>query len=94
MKAVPDQLAPWLGARLHTLGTDGFGRSDNREYLRRFFEISAEAIAQAALSALSRQGAVDAYRAQAAIAELGFSADKRDPSRVVSRREPTRIETN
>ena len=49
MKAVPDQLSPWLGARLHTLGTDGFGRSENREHLRKFFEISAEAIAQATL---------------------------------------------
>jgi len=81
MKSVPDQLSPWLGARLHTLGTDGFGRSDNREYLRRFFEISAEAIAQATLSALAREGAVDAHRAAAAIAELGFDAEKRDPSR-------------
>jgi len=41
MKAVPDQLAPWIGERLHTLGTDGFGRSENREHLRKFFEISA-----------------------------------------------------
>ena len=41
IKAQPDQLAPWLGSRLHSLGTDGFGRSDNREYLRNFFEISA-----------------------------------------------------
>ena len=52
MKAVPDQLAPWLGARLNSLGTDGFGRSENREHLRHFFEISAEAIVQATLSAL------------------------------------------
>ncbi len=81
MKSVPDQLSPWLGARLHTLGTDGFGRSDNREYLRRFFEISAEAIAQATLSALAREGVIDAQRANAAIAELGFDAEKRDPAK-------------
>ncbi|HEY3840509.1 MAG TPA: pyruvate dehydrogenase (acetyl-transferring), homodimeric type [Bryobacteraceae bacterium] len=81
MKSVPDQLSPWLGGRLHTLGTDGFGRSDNREYLRKFFEISAEAIAQATLSALARQGSIDTWRAEAAIAELGFDAEKRDPSR-------------
>lgn len=37
MKVVPDQLGPWLGSRLLLLGTDGFGRSDNREYLRRHF---------------------------------------------------------
>jgi pyruvate dehydrogenase E1 component len=81
MKSVPDQLSPWLGARLHTLGTDGFGRSDNREYLRRFFEISAEAIVQATLAALAREGSIEGQRAAAAIAELGFSADKRDPAR-------------
>jgi pyruvate dehydrogenase E1 component len=81
MKAIPDQLSPWLRERLHTLGTDGFGRSENREYLRRFFEISAEAIAQATLAALSRNGAIDPQRAAAAAAELGFDPDKRDPSR-------------
>ncbi|HUA87762.1 MAG TPA: pyruvate dehydrogenase (acetyl-transferring), homodimeric type [Bryobacteraceae bacterium] len=82
IKAVPDQLAPWLNGRLTSLGTDGFGRSENREHLRRFFEISAEAIAQGALSALARTGAIDARRAEAAIAELGFAPEKRDPSRL------------
>ncbi|HEY0564345.1 MAG TPA: pyruvate dehydrogenase (acetyl-transferring), homodimeric type, partial [Terriglobales bacterium] len=41
MKAVPDQIAPWLPGRLVSLGTDGFGRSDNREYLRKHFEVNA-----------------------------------------------------
>ena len=81
MKAVPDQLAPWLGARLHSLGTDGFGRSDNREHLRRFFETSADAIVQAALAALAREGKFDAQRASAAVAELGFDPERKDPSR-------------
>jgi len=80
IKAVPDQLAPWLCGRLHSLGTDGFGRSENREYLRRFFEISAEAIAQTALSSLARSGAIDARRAELAIAELGFHPEQRDPA--------------
>ena len=64
-----------------TLGTDGFGRSENREHLRRFFEISAEAIAQTTLAALAREGKIDAQRAAAAIAELGFDREKPDPSR-------------
>ena len=55
MKVVPDQLSPWLTGRLVTLGTDGFGRSDNREYLRRHFEVNAESIAGAALSRLARR---------------------------------------
>jgi pyruvate dehydrogenase E1 component len=81
IKAIPDQLSPWLPNRLHSLGTDGFGRSENREFLRRHFEISAEAIAQATLSALARSGAMDVQRAEVAIAELGFNADKKDPAR-------------
>ena len=81
IKAQPDQLAPWLGSRLHSLGTDGFGRSENREYLRNFFEISAEAIVQATLAALAGTGAIGAQRAEVAIAEMGFHPEKRDPSR-------------
>src|SRR5208337_441685 len=52
MKVVADQVAPWLPGRMETLGTDGFGRSDNRQYLRRHFEVQAESIACAALSRL------------------------------------------
>jgi pyruvate dehydrogenase E1 component len=44
MRAVPDQIAPWLDGRLYSLGTDGFGLSDTREALRRWFEVDAEAI--------------------------------------------------
>jgi pyruvate dehydrogenase E1 component len=74
MKAWPDQLSPWLGKRLHTLGTDGFGRSENREHLRHFFETSAEAIAQAN-SDTAREG--KSTRAKAAIAELGLIPRRR-----------------
>jgi pyruvate dehydrogenase E1 component len=80
MKSIPDGLAPWLGGRLTSLGTDGFGRSENREHLRQFFEISAEAIVQATLAALAKNGMLDAHRAEAAIAELGFSQEKPDPA--------------
>jgi pyruvate dehydrogenase E1 component len=81
MKVVADQLAPWLPGRLETLGTDGFGRSDNREYLRRHFEINAESIAAAALSRLARDGKFDAKKARAAFAELGVNTEKTDPAR-------------
>jgi pyruvate dehydrogenase E1 component len=80
MKVVPDQLSPWLGRRLVTLGTDGFGRSDNREHLRRHFEVNAESIVAAALSRLSRDGKFDAQRAQKAFAELGVDNEKIDPA--------------
>ena len=77
MKVLPDGLSPWLGSRLVTLGTDGFGRSDNREHLRRHFEIDAESIAAAALSKLARQGVFPPEKAEAALTELGLSADAR-----------------
>jgi pyruvate dehydrogenase E1 component len=81
MKVVPDQLAPWLPGRMVTLGTDGFGRSDNREYLRRFFEVNAESIVAAALSRLARDGQYPAEKAKAAFEELGINTEAVDPMR-------------
>jgi pyruvate dehydrogenase E1 component len=81
MKAVPDQLAPWLAGRLETLGADGFGRSDNREYLRKHFEINAQNIAATALSRLARDGKFDVKKAKAAFADLGIDTEKIDPVR-------------
>jgi len=70
IKAQADQLSPWLGSRLTSLGADGFGRSENREYLRKFFEISAEAIVQATLSSLARNGDLDPQIAAQATADF------------------------
>ena len=56
MKLVPDQIARWLPGRLYPLGTDGFGRSETREALRRFFEVDAECIALAALGSSPSAG--------------------------------------
>jgi pyruvate dehydrogenase E1 component len=81
MKIVADQVAPWLPGRMETLGTDGFGRSDNREYLRRHFEINAESIAAAALSRLARDGQFPVERARAAFGELGVNTEKIDAAR-------------
>jgi pyruvate dehydrogenase E1 component len=85
MKAMPDVLAPWLVAdgksRLVTLGTDGFGRSDNREHLRRHFEVNAESIVGATLSRLARDGKMKPKKAQAALTELGLNVEAKDPAR-------------
>jgi pyruvate dehydrogenase E1 component len=56
IKAVPDQIARWVRAPFVPLGTDGFGRSDTREALRRFFEVDAESIVVATLAALAEFG--------------------------------------
>ena len=82
MKALPDGLSPWLGARLVTLGTDGFGRSDNRQHLRRFFEVDAESIVAATLSKLARDGTVPAETAQSAFSALGLSPEAPNAARV------------
>ncbi|MBZ0269284.1 pyruvate dehydrogenase (acetyl-transferring), homodimeric type [bacterium] len=58
MKAVPDQIARWVKQPYHTLGTDGFGRSDTRTATRRFFRIDAENIVLAALAQLAAMGRI------------------------------------
>src|SRR5215469_12710251 len=78
MKSLPDALSPWLGSRLVTLGTDGFGRSDNRQHLRRHFEIDAESIVAAALSKLAREGSIKPKVATQAFAELGVNPEAAD----------------
>ena len=80
MKAVQDQVSPWLGGRMLALGTDGFGRSDNRTFLRGHFEVNAASIAVAALSKLAREGKFDAKKAAKAIGELGVNPEKIDPA--------------
>jgi pyruvate dehydrogenase E1 component len=80
MKVVFDQLSPWLGGRLVTLGCDGFGRSENREYLRRFFEVDAKSIAGATLSRLARDGKFDAAKAAQALKDLGIDTEADNPA--------------
>ncbi len=76
MKAVPDQIAPWVPGGLMTLGTDGYGRSDTRENLRRFFEVDAELTVIATLYALAEQGAVERKVVEKAIKDLDVSPEK------------------
>jgi pyruvate dehydrogenase E1 component len=79
MKTVPDMIRPWVARRYVTLGTDGFGRSDTREALRRFFEVDAESIAVSALYALSQDGLIPAHEVSQAIRDLGLDPEKPDP---------------
>jgi len=79
MKMVPDQVAPWIPGGLMSLGTDGFGRSDTRPTLRRFFEVDAESIAVATLYALYQKGALPAQAVDAAIRKLGIDPEKSSP---------------
>ena len=79
IRAYPDLVAPWLPASRIVLGTDGFGRSDTREALRRLFAIDAPHIAAAALVGLAREGRIPVSDAEATIRELGVDASDPDP---------------
>lgn len=61
VRAVPQQIAEYLEAPFHSLGTDGFGRSDNRARLRRFFEVDAQSIVSTALWTLNHRADVDQF---------------------------------
>jgi pyruvate dehydrogenase E1 component len=80
MTMVPDQVQRFLPGRTFvTLGTDGMGRSDTREALRRHFEIDTGHVVVGVLSGLHRDGAVDASVVDDAIARYGIDPDAVDP---------------
>jgi len=76
LKLVADQIAPWIPGGLTTLGCDGFGRSEARPVLRRFFEVDAECTTIATLYALSQRGAIPATTVAQAIRDLGVDPEK------------------
>jgi pyruvate dehydrogenase E1 component len=78
MAAVPDMIRQWVGGDYTVLGTDGFGRSDTRPALRRFFEIDAVAITLAALSSLVRDGSFDAKVYTNAEKQFAISNERND----------------
>jgi len=79
LKLHADQIRPWVRGRYAVLGTDGFGRSDTRRALRRFFEVDRHYVVLAALRALAAEEAVPGDTVAAAIAKYGIDADKPNP---------------
>jgi len=74
--AWPDMIARWIpGGWYRSLGSDGFGRSDTREALRRFFEIDAEHVAAATLAELARCGRIEPKTARKGIEQLGIDPE-------------------
>ncbi|MGD0378255.1 MAG: pyruvate dehydrogenase (acetyl-transferring), homodimeric type [Streptosporangiaceae bacterium] len=82
IKSFADQIRPFVPRRYRVLGTDGFGRSDYRRNLRRFFEVDRHYVAVSALALLAEDGTVPAAEVADAISRYGIDADKPDPSRV------------
>jgi pyruvate dehydrogenase E1 component len=87
MKVLPESLAQWVPGKLVSLGTDGFGRSENRASLRDFFEVDAKHIVLATLHALAGEKSekkdgevVSAKLLEKAIRDLGIDPEKRNPA--------------
>jgi pyruvate dehydrogenase E1 component len=80
LKSQPAMLAQWIGKPIVTLGTDGFGRSEDRAALRNFFEVDARYVTVATLSALMRDGQIEAKVVKQAITDLGINPDKPNPA--------------
>ncbi len=80
MKALPDGIREWVPGRYEVLGTDGFGRSDFRKHLRRFFEVDRHHVAVAALSALAEDGSIDSSVVSDAIERYDVDPDAPDPA--------------
>lgn len=79
MKAYADQIREFVPGLYSVLGTDGFGRSDTRERLRKFFEVDRYYITVAALSALAQENVIDAAQVTKAIELYGIDPGKPDP---------------
>jgi pyruvate dehydrogenase E1 component len=79
MRLFAEQIRPLVHRGYVVLGTDGFGRSDTREELRRFFEVNPQYIAVAALKALADEGTIPLAKVGEAIAKYGLDPDKPAP---------------
>ncbi|MFP4330054.1 MAG: pyruvate dehydrogenase (acetyl-transferring), homodimeric type [Spirochaetaceae bacterium] len=78
MKALPLTVSPWVPLPMSVLGTDGYGRSDNRGALREYFEVNAAHIALAAMHTLYQEGEVEKKVVTEAIRTLGIDPEKAD----------------
>jgi pyruvate dehydrogenase E1 component len=83
IKMIPDQIARWVPGGLTTLGTDGFGRSETRGNLRRFFEVDAECAVLGTLHTLAQRGAIGREVVAQAIKDLKIDPEKGFPQLAV-----------
>ena len=79
VRAVAEQLLPYINSDYYVLGCDGLGRSETRQALRRHFEVDAASITIAALYRLSKQGVLPGSDVAKAIQDLGFDPEKQNP---------------
>ena len=80
VQLVAEQIRPYVPGQYVVCGTDGFGRSETRENLRRHFEIDAECVAFSTLTALAKEGRFDAKKLPQVMKDLGLDSEKVDPA--------------
>jgi pyruvate dehydrogenase E1 component len=79
MKTVADLIRQWVPGHYAVLGTDGYGRSDSRAELRRFFEVDRHYVVIAALNALADEGKLDKKTVRQAMEAFGIDPEKPNP---------------
>ena len=79
IRTFADQIREFVPRRYKVLGTDGFGRSDSRDNLRRFFEVNRHYVVLAALKGLAEDGEVPAAKVAEALKKYGIDAEKPAP---------------
>ena len=82
VRAFAEQIRPFVPQHYTVLGTDGFGRSDTRANLRRFFEVDRYHVAHAAIAALAQEGKMNAKDVARAIKVFGINPDVPNPATV------------
>ncbi len=80
LKVLPDSIDQWMPRRMRSLGTDGFGRSEDRARLREFFEVDARFVVLATLAELAQDGKLDRKVVAQAIKDLKIDPDKLNPA--------------
>ena len=81
LKVLPDSIDQWMPRRMRSLGTDGFGRSEDRTSLRQHFEVDARFVVLATLAELAHAGQLDRKVIAQAIKDLEIDAEKREPAK-------------
>ena len=81
LKVLPDSIDQWMPRRMRSLGTDGFGRSEDRQRLREFFEVDARFVALATLAELVQDGKLDRKVVAQAIKDFGIDPQKLNPAK-------------
>ena len=82
IRSYTDQIRPYLNKPFYTLGTDGFGRSDTRKKLRKFFEVDKKHIVAYTLSALAKEQLLETKHAEKAIKKYDIDQKKIFPTKI------------